>query len=73
MEENKSENMALTKMPTKKYEHIDKDEYSEAERAECYEKCLTCCGECQGFIATWICCCCDSPYRRVPEGAYGII
>ena len=74
MEEDKvHEEMALQKMPTKRPEYVDMDDYSEEERAECYENCLNCCGRCQGFIATWICCCCESPYRRIPEGSFGII
>lgn len=40
----------------------------------CYECCLRKCGECQGFIYTWICCCCcTSPYRRVQEGFVGVV
>lgn len=49
------------------------DEYSVEERNECYEKCLHNCGSIKGFWNTWICCCNDSPYKRVPEGFYGVI
>jgi len=50
-----------------------KENYSVEERNECYEKCLHNCGSIKGFFNTWICCCADSPYKRVPEGFYGVI
>lgn len=71
MEEEKK-NMVDNKLPSK-YDKIDHDKYSEADRAECYENCLNCCGRCQGFISTWICCCCESPYKKIYEGEFGII
>jgi len=40
----------------------------------CYEGCLKCCGNCSGFVATWLCCCCCStPYKRVQEGSVGVV
>lgn len=39
-----------------------------------YEKFITCCGLCSGFLKNWVCCiCCDSPYKIVQEGTVGVV
>lgn len=50
------------------------EQYSTAERNECYESGIKACGNCGGCIASWVCCCfCQSPYRQVPESNLGVV
>ena len=37
-----------------------------------FEGCLQCYGSFTGFLCTWICCC-DAPYKRVPEAHSGVV
>jgi erythrocyte band 7 integral membrane protein len=50
------------------------EEFSTDLRSETYEGCLRSCGNCQGVLCTWICCCCGSAaYKQVSESQYGIV
>jgi len=49
------------------------EQYSTAERNECYEGCVRCYGNCTGILTTWICVCCPNPYKTVPESNYGVV
>jgi regulator of protease activity HflC (stomatin/prohibitin superfamily) len=49
------------------------EKYSTAERNECYEAVVRCYGNCCGTLTTWVCVCCPSPYKSVPESQYGIV
>ncbi len=51
------------------------EQYSTAERNECYEGTVRCYGNCCGTLKTWFCVCCDgcSAYRTVPESHVGVI
>jgi erythrocyte band 7 integral membrane protein len=65
-------------MTTREEGKIEFDEdppenYAKDTRNECYESCLKSCGSCCGFFRTWVCCCCVTPYQKVPEGTYGVI
>jgi erythrocyte band 7 integral membrane protein len=46
---------------------------SDSERNEFYEGCLRNCGNCKGWLNTWVCICNDSPYKKIPEGNFGVI
>jgi regulator of protease activity HflC (stomatin/prohibitin superfamily) len=49
------------------------EQYSTAERNECYEGCIKCCGNFTGTLTTWVCCCCPSPYKQIPESNLGVV
>lgn len=49
------------------------EEYSTAERNECYEAMVRFYGNCCGNLSTWICCCCPNPYKSVPESQFGVV
>jgi len=53
--------------------HIE--QYSTAERNECYEGVVRCYGNCCGTCSTWACACCEgcSAYRSVPESQFGVV
>lgn len=42
---------------------------------ECYESCLTCCGNCTGCCGAYVpcCCCCSNPFIIVPQGEAGVL
>ena len=51
------------------------EQYSTAERNECYEGTVRCYGNCCGTLKTWFCVCCEdcSAYKTVPESHVGVI
>ena len=39
-----------------------------------FQACLQCWGCFTGWLATWVCgCCCEAPYRRIPEAHWAVI
>ena len=51
-----------------------KEDYATDLENPTFQACLQCWGCFTGWLATWVCgCCCEAPYRRIPEAHWAVI